>query len=1269
MRSRSNSGVRLDYYMRIIQKVILSNQDPISGLLPASNELRDAWVRDNVYSILAVWGLALAYRKHADLDEDRAKAFELEQSVVKLMRGLLSAMMKQVDKVEAFKYSQNPKDALHAKYSIHTGDTVVGDYEWGHLQIDATSFYLLMLAQMTASGLQIIFTLDEVDFIQNMVFYIESAYRIADFGVWERGDKTNKGIPELNASSIGMAKAALEALSDLNLFGARGGPASVIHVLPDETAKCAAVLISMLPRESKSKEVDASLLSIISFPAFAVDDMDKVNITRMTILDKLQGRYGCCRFLRDGYKTIKEDPCRLYYEPYELKVFENIECEWPVFWCYLLIDGIFHNNKAMASEYREALNDILLTTEDGHKVVPELYYVPADKVDAEYRDPHSQERLPGGKIPQMWGTSLYIVSSLLQESFLQVGELDPLNRRYCTEPKPDLVVQVAILAEDCIVQQAMLKQDLHLQTISQVAPIQVHPARVLSHLYSQLGKNKRMGLSGRPSHDIGLLSTSKLYVLRDQVFVFTPQFLDQHQFYLALDNDLLVDMFKTDLAYLRYNWNELGRPTLTMTITHSMLDKEMNLQAAVLATIRKLQTGYTNGVRVKMGKLQDFISTSCFCRLTFLEGSAEDRDEHVFTVENLIQCGDEISRYLESLLFPTCPKPNLPTLDRSDSVSDTSPRPHVRERRKSSVHGIIQRTRSVHIELAETTDIKIPTPGSWSPTQSPRLRRRISTAAPSPEMDRQDRPSWSDDKSVLDMYKGVEASELVEQLRDTTSLTDQADIVHYLFCTKGAKWDTEITGEPGSTVESLLIELYYKAGHMKHWSIVRHTAGMLGKRVEDLAQAATDLIVRQKQLTVGMPPEPREKVITAPLPPDQLKKIIYDACGEDSSTAVLTQEILFYLAAFIKTEPELFHEMLRLRVGLIIQVMASELARTLECSGEEAYEHLMNLSPYEMKCLLHHILSGKEFGVTSTPADGIRRLDSSPGMFRRLDSSPGICLRLDSSPLMFGRLDSSPGICLRFDSSPVHPNISSGKVRQLSVFGLPKEEVTGIAKLKEEVKTRRHSVISPMSPPGSDSIEKLEEAMHSDRTGQWLRRRRLDGALNRVPVGFYEKLWKVLEKCQGLSVEGHMLWQGMTSEMTAGEFKFALSVETVLNRIPQPEYRQLMVETLMVLSLIIENDFATNLGGVITIERLVYEANELFLKQQAIDDGDATLCCVRKDPHFAKPSVLKCGGTAGICQHFYDSAPSGRYGTMTYIAKAVANTLHFPEQNNDCVIS
>jgi len=54
--------------------------------------------------------------------------------------------------VEKFKYTQSARDSLHAKYSVATGMSVVGDSEWGHLQIDATSLFLLTLAQMTASG-------------------------------------------------------------------------------------------------------------------------------------------------------------------------------------------------------------------------------------------------------------------------------------------------------------------------------------------------------------------------------------------------------------------------------------------------------------------------------------------------------------------------------------------------------------------------------------------------------------------------------------------------------------------------------------------------------------------------------------------------------------------------------------------------------------------------------------------------------------------------------------------------------------------------------------------------------------------------------------------------------------------------------------------------------------------------------------------------------------------------------------------------------------
>lgn len=68
--------------------------------------------------------------------------------------------------------------------------------------------------------------------------------------------------------------------------------------------------------------------------------------------------------------------------------------------------------------------------------------------------------------------------------------------------------------------------------------------------------------------------------------------------------------------------------------------------------------------------------------------------------------------------------------------------------------------------------------------------------------------------------------------------------------------------------------------------------------------------------------------------------------------------------------------------------------------------------------------------------------------------------------------------------------------------------------------------------------------------------------------------------------------------MTSGELKFALAVETFLNTIPQPEYRQLVVEALMVLTLVTEYNLASSLGGIIAVEDLVHKANAIFLEDQ-----------------------------------------------------------------------
>uniref|UniRef100_A0A8C5D2T3 Phosphorylase b kinase regulatory subunit n=1 Tax=Gadus morhua TaxID=8049 RepID=A0A8C5D2T3_GADMO len=1114
MRSRSNSGVKLDSYARLVQETILNHQNPVTGLLPASAQQKDAWVRDNVYSVLAVWGLGMAYRKNADRDEDKAKAYELEQSVVKLMQGLLQCMIRQVAKVEKFKHTQSTKDCLHAKYHTPTCATVVGDAQWGHLQVDATSLYLLILAQMTASGLCIISNLDEVAFIQNLVFYIEAAYKVADFGMWERGDKTNQGIPELNGSSVGMAKAALEAIDELDLFGAHGGPKSVIHVMPDEVEHCQAILCSMLPRASTSKEVDAGLLSIISYPAFAVEDPELVAVTKSEIISKLQGRYGCCRFIRDGYQCPREDPSRLHYDPAELKLFENIECEWPVFWTYLVLDGLFSGDVVQVQEYAEALEGILIRGKNGIRLVPELYAVPHEKIEEEYVTPHTVDRVALGQLPHMWGQSLYILGRLLAEGFLALGEVDPLNRRFSTNFKPDVVVQVCVLAESQEIQELLREHGIVVQTVTEVLPIRVMPARILSHIYVKLGNCKKLGLSGRPYRHIGVLGTSKMYQIRDQSYTFTPQFLDQHHFYLALDNQMIVEMLRTELAYLSACWRMTGRPTLTFPITRSMLTEDGDaVDPCILSTLRKLQDGYFGGARVQTADLSSFRTTSFHTRLSFLDGETD-----------------------ESLL------------EDEEEEDDEE-------------------------ESGQRTDLHLP----------------------------------------KDAQGKTDFAGLVRQLEACPTLQDQADILYVLYLMKyvGADWVVELSGpgRGGPSVSSLLEDLYVQAGICKDWGLIRYISGILRKRVEVLAEACTDLVSHHKQLTVGLPPEPRERVITAPLPPEELTNVIYEASGQDISIAVLTQEIMVYLAMYVRSQPALFGDMLRLRIGLIMQVMATELARSLHCSGEEASESLMSLSPFHMKNLLHNILSGKEFGVERS----MRPIQSTA-------TSPAI------------------------------------SIHELGHTGATKTERSGIRKLKSDIKQvcgvgsaqegfGGHSIgsnyISPstpsgmMSPMGGDPGD--VQLSWEETQGQWLRRRRLDGAINRVPMGFYQKVWRILHKCHGLSIDGYVLPSSTTREMTEGEIKFAVQVESVLNHVPQPEYRQLLVEALMILGLLADVGVAS-IGGIIHVDRILHMANDLFLTDQKSQGANEYF--LEKDP------------ATGICNFLYDSAPSGSYGSMTYLSKA-----------------
>lgn len=67
--------------------------------------------------------------------------------------------------------------------------------------------------------------------------------------------------------------------------------------------------------------------------------------------------------------------------------------------------------------------------------------------------------------------------------------------------------------------------------------------------------------------------------------------------------------------------------------------------------------------------------------------------------------------------------------------------------------------------------------------------------------------------------------------------------------------------------------------------------------------------------------------------------------------------------------------------------------------------------------------------------------------------------------------------------------------------------------------------------------------------------------------------------------------------MTPGEIKFSVHVESVLNRVPQPEYRQLLVEAILVLTMLADIEIHS-IGSIIAVEKIVHIANDLFLQEQ-----------------------------------------------------------------------
>lgn len=270
-------------------------------------------------------------------------------------------------------------------------------------------------------SIQIIFTANEADFVQNLIFIIGRTYRTADFGVWEEGSRY-ANTAELNATSIAMAKAALEAANGLPLLGRKDHVSSVLYSDPDAHYRIASTLNRLLPRESFSKETDAYLLAVIGFPAFSIDSLKLRSKTLNVIESSLKGVKGYKRYPLDALGVPA------YYlgkdgKPLDINSLEGVEAEWPIFYAYQAINAMFTNDHEALITLIPKIKSLLITNLKGYKLLPMYYRLSDANVDSlAHRTPFPENKV------FLWGQALYIIYLLLKSNLIKCTTLDPLQR-------------------------------------------------------------------------------------------------------------------------------------------------------------------------------------------------------------------------------------------------------------------------------------------------------------------------------------------------------------------------------------------------------------------------------------------------------------------------------------------------------------------------------------------------------------------------------------------------------------------------------------------------------------------------------------------------------------------------------------------------------------------------------------------------------------------------------------------------------------------------
>lgn len=238
--------------------------------------------------------------------------------------------------------------------------------------------------------------------------------------------------------------------------------------------------------------------------------------------------------------------------------------------------------------------------------------------------------------------------------------------------------------------------------------------------------------------------------------------MDQHTFYLASDMDYIIDRFRTYLSFLNKNWNNItGRPVVVVVLRSDLIETDP-IPKNVIQTLKKLKTGYTNGVRVQMGKLEDFINTSCLTSLDFVFREDDDEDPEEKLVELLQSSSDssQISNFL------------------THHNQDYRFQKRYRIKKLAQIRGAVKRSYSYSHHASDNTVVQNILNSNVVDDQDDQTDANVLNHI------RADEHTLSTSCRRDNLLRDKEVQDIIEHLAHAATIQDQADILHYLCMNK-----------------------------------------------------------------------------------------------------------------------------------------------------------------------------------------------------------------------------------------------------------------------------------------------------------------------------------------------------------------------------------------------------------------------------------------------------------------------------------------------------